>query len=341
MILSMRIFLLVSCTLMYPAIWPKTYTKMNPIPPRLEWNANNGYCGEVSLISAGLYYGQYISQYTARAVATNNKPQNKGQLLLGVNDYSAATKMHLRAVEWNTAVERSTNQFLAWVKKNVIKGYPVAIGVYTNEYLFYHKTNPKAGDPDYDHIVPVTGIGSHHPLTDTRYYRDDVIYFSDNGLWGNPNNPTYKFHYAFGPFQKSRAQANNPKGSIYSLSNDGRNYGIAILGVIDVQGDTLPVRVATNVNYEKPAIKNGSTIRPKPMPLVLTVTVSNLKPGIDYILYRYNKLEAVPKSKFNAQAANACQKWHIKISSGSTYSIKQSIESDDIAVYRAVKASAP
>ncbi len=31
------------------------------IPPRFQWNANNGYCGEVSFISAGLYYGQYCS----------------------------------------------------------------------------------------------------------------------------------------------------------------------------------------------------------------------------------------------------------------------------------------
>lgn len=31
------------------------------IPPRYQWNANNGYCGEVSFISVGLYYGQYCS----------------------------------------------------------------------------------------------------------------------------------------------------------------------------------------------------------------------------------------------------------------------------------------
>jgi len=27
------------------------------IPPRYQWNANNGYCGEVAFISVGLYYG--------------------------------------------------------------------------------------------------------------------------------------------------------------------------------------------------------------------------------------------------------------------------------------------
>ena len=31
-----------------------------------QWNANNGYCGEASLISAGLANGQYMSQADAR-----------------------------------------------------------------------------------------------------------------------------------------------------------------------------------------------------------------------------------------------------------------------------------
>jgi hypothetical protein len=33
------------------------YVVTNPIPPRTQWKANWGYCGEVSFISAGLYYG--------------------------------------------------------------------------------------------------------------------------------------------------------------------------------------------------------------------------------------------------------------------------------------------
>ncbi|MFZ8911013.1 MAG: hypothetical protein ACO20A_10210, partial [Candidatus Nanopelagicales bacterium] len=38
--------------------------------PRLQWNANGGYCGEVSFISAGMRYGQYTSQWTARSLAS-------------------------------------------------------------------------------------------------------------------------------------------------------------------------------------------------------------------------------------------------------------------------------
>jgi hypothetical protein len=302
------------------------------IPPRLQWMGNYGYCGEVSLISAGLYYGQYASQYTVRALASNNRPQNEAtsQLLLGVNDTYAARRMHLASVEWNTRTERSTPEFLNWVARNVLLGLPVAIGVYTNEYRFYGKTNPNAGDPSYDHIVPVVGAAN------------DTITFSDNGLWSpDPKTPPYLFHYSFASFPRSRRQANARTGPVYSLANDGKNYGIAITGVVDLDREMLPVRVATNVNYEKPAIKNGTSIRPKPMALELTVTVSGLEPGASYELYRYDRFAAVPDAHVNARAKNASEHWHFSITSGDTYVVQERIMSDEIAVYRAVRSSSP
>lgn len=312
----------------------------NIIPPRLQWNANSGYCGEVSLISAGLYYGQYISQYDARLATSKNATQ-KDQLLLGTNAVFAANKMHLNAVEWNACKEKNTNDFLVWVKQNVVKGYPVAIGIFTNEYLFYNKTDPKAGDPNYDHIVPVTGIESSHPLNCDDYFGDDVLNFNDNGLWAPSNKPVYLFNSNFDEFQATRKQANAKDGNIYSLSNKGTNYGIAITGVMDLNCDTLPVRLDTNLNYENPEIHDKSNTRPAAMPIILTITVSGLKPGEVYNLYRYNALESVPNAGFNSKAGNAFKKTQIKIKTGSTFVMTQQINSNEIAVYRAVKASAP
>ena len=78
------------------------YTLTIEIPPRHQWNANYGYCGETCFISAGMYYGQYCSQYTARHLASPDLPQNDvdSQLLLGVNDIRTARKMRLEAVEF-------------------------------------------------------------------------------------------------------------------------------------------------------------------------------------------------------------------------------------------------
>jgi len=88
-------------------------------------------------------------------------------------------------------------------------------------------------------------------------------------------------------------------------------------------------------------MKNGSDTRPNPMPLVLTVTVSNLVPGVLYKFYRYNNFGLVPDADFNAHAAQASQSWTIQISSGNSWVMTQNILSDEIAAYRAVPVLGP
>ncbi len=144
-------------------------------------------------------------------------------------------------------------------------------------------------------------------------FATERLTFSDNGLWGTDGNYPYFFTYRFGAFPKDRQQANSPRGPLYSLPAGRRNYGIALLGV---KGDTLPVRVWTSVNYENPAMKNNTSRRPAPMPLTLTVVVSGLTPGVNYRLYRYDSLAAIPDSDFNARAAQAAEARDVRIDSG-------------------------
>jgi hypothetical protein len=316
--------------------------KRNHIPPRYQWNHNYGYCGEVSMISAGLYYGQYLSQYDARAAASN-APQNEGrsQLLLGVNAMRAASHMHLAGIKWDDRSRNEADRFLVWVKEHVALGQPVAIGIYMNQFRFYHKHNPRAGSPQYDHIVPVVGIGSGHFGEKGRYFPSDEITFSDNGEWGSLHHARYFFTYRFEDFTKTRREANAPNGPIYSVASKARDFGIAVTGVIDREHETIPVRVATNLNYELPQIAEGSSRRPRPEPLVLTVTVSGMKGGAVYNLYRYNQLNAIPNSDFNTNAANAQQKWVITAPASGRFVMTEQILSDEVAAYRAVPADAP
>jgi len=322
----------------------ETHHKANDIPPRLQWTANFGYCGEVSLISAGLYYGQYVSQYDARAIASKKTDQSKegSQLLLGVNDAYAASQMHLNAIQWKSASTANPNNFLAWVKENVALGYPVIISVFENRHSFDGSNDENAGDAEYDHIVQVTGVSSKHPLSKPSVYdADDVITLSDNGLWSPTGQPAYVYRYASGAFQANRQEANSKSHPIYSLPRAGKNYGVAITGIIDHDGKTLPVRLSTDRKFEKPAMREGSNTRPPAEDLTLTVTVSGLKPGLSYKLYRYKSFQSVPNSGFNANAAKADRMWAINIQAGSTYTVKEKIRSDEIAVYRAVPDTAP
>ena len=323
---------------------PPSYTAGSKLPPRIQWDANYGYCGEVSFISAGLNYGQYISQYDARALASKNAPQSleSSQLLLGVNDVAAAKAMRLTATAFDTAKQPTATAFLSWVKSNVTAGYPVVIGVFVNQSRFYGTANPNAGDTEYDHIVAVTGITSTHPLIGpTTYYADDVLTFNDNGEWTGANRqPQNAFSYPFGAVATTRQLANAKTGPVYSLKSGG-DYGIAVTGIIDLSRETVPVRLATSTNAETPAMVNGSNTRPAAKPVTLTVTVSNLTPGTTYTLYRYNTMANVPDSNINANAAKAAQKWTITIPSGSTYTMTQTINSNETAVYRAVPVGAP
>jgi len=324
---------------------PLTVTVSNSIPARVQWNANYGYCGEVSFIQAGMYYGQYISQYDARALASPGVAQNleSSQLLIGVNDVATAARMHLSAIAWTPQQSPDPTPFLAWVKGNVARGYPVVIGLYTNNYKFDGATSPNAGNSEYDHIVTVTGIQSRSAISNpATYLAADVITIEDHGIWTDPGStvPPFFFSFPAGTLQATRQQANAPGGPVYSLASDTPNYGIAITGVLDTDRVTLPVRLTSSASSETPDMADNATARPASKPVTLTVTVSNLTPGVAYNLYRYASMAAVPDARFNASAAQAAQKTAVTITSGTTYTTSVTIASSDVAVFRAVPATA-
>ena len=340
---------LVSCPLLFCFFAEDPpYMHKNDLPPRIEWDENNGYCGETSYIVAGLYFGQYCSQYAVRALTSPGIPQHlrKSQLLLGVNDDKAAGAVGLKYEQWNTQ-DGSSDDFLVWVKHHVSQNHPVIIGLLNNESLIYNDPDPTAGQPDYDHIVPVRGVGSYTtPIDDGKYHGDDHIYYSDNGLYTPNDQPIYFFDAGFDAFQLTREEANNPNGPAYSLlkcpnSDQIPNYGIALLGIEDETNVTFPVKLATNLNYESPEIQDGSDSAPTPSRLTLTITVENLASSSVYNLYLYDDFSKVPTKDFNANASSAKTKFVIHTDKEGSYTLQTSIMSNDIAIFRAVSISAP
>ena len=315
------------------------------VPLRFQWNENNGYCGECCIIASGLSLGQYVSQYDARVIADEfrptSSPQTRTQFLLGVNDVFTAKELRLQSVEWDHKT-KDTSAFLGWVKQMVSKGYTVTIGLYMNYYLFYSTTDANAGDADYDHIVSVTRVDSQYP-NDGLYHDEDILYISDNGLWAPVlTGPPYIFSATFKDFQGNRKDANAKTGAVYTVPNDRQigNYGLAISGVLDDNGDTVPIAVNTNVNYETPEIDPRSNTRPKSMPLTLTGTASGLLPAVSYNLYKYSDETAVPTKQFNDNAVKASKVWKSITSNSGSYSWSESITSSDKVFYRMVRADA-
>lgn len=178
------------------------------VVPFYQWENNGGYCGEVSMIQAGLNHGQWISQFHARLVcgsglsqsgpngwckAHDNQPHHNAQLLLETpgtsvtGDYpyanaptclanarlAATTYPYLSGFKTLNVGMAGYQDYLSWIKSEVLAGHQVTIGVLLQG----------GDDPQYDHIVSVIGIGTNHSPTDSSYYGDDVLYFDDHGLY--------------------------------------------------------------------------------------------------------------------------------------------------------------
>jgi hypothetical protein len=142
------------------SVLARAATHINDIPAKYQWQNNYGYCGELSFVQGGLFYGQYCSQYDSRAMSTPgvNQASESSQLLLGLNDQKTSENMRLNVTRWGSdqSDAKRSHGFLLWIKEHVVRGFPVTIGVLMNEYLF----EMDGGDDEYDHIVTVYGIES-------------------------------------------------------------------------------------------------------------------------------------------------------------------------------------
>jgi hypothetical protein len=289
------------------------------VTPYYQWESNDGYCGEVSLISSGMVNGQWMSQYNARLIcgafaglATNGSgatllqagnplttlPNYNAQLLIespgtgvsGPDDFAhsalcgANSQLQTAIYPYTTGFKHPNlgqvgyQDYMRWIKAQVIAGNQVTIGVYLNGGF----------DTQYDHEVSVLKIGTNHAPTDENYYGDDVLYFEEhgvytlkykNGAWSFVENPSippgagddvqgctpYIFAYSFDSLPHTRFGANASGAPAYSIvipedrdiitgsgntAADGygrvhisgpHNYAFSVMGPVDPQSVTKPV----------------------------------------------------------------------------------------------------
>ena len=227
------------------------------LQPFYQWENNDGYCGEVSMMQAGLNNGQWMSQFNARLVCGTGLSQSgpngacaahkeqvnyNAQLLIedpgtgvtGPNIYADAAQClsnsRLNATTFDYSAQSTGTagyqQYMSWVKEQVISGHQVTLAVLLNG----------GSDPQYDHEVAVIKIGTNHSPADPTYYPDDVIYFDDHGVYtlsgttftSNPAIPPgagsestectpFVFGYTFGSLPNTRAGANRKGAQGYSI----------------------------------------------------------------------------------------------------------------------------
>jgi hypothetical protein len=239
---------------------PSTSSYIYPrqtLHPFYQWENNYGYCGEVSMIEAGLNNGQWMSQFNARLICGTGLSQSgptgacsvhggqtnyNAQLLIespgtgvsGPNTYADAamclSNSRLAATTYDYSGQASGmagyEQYMSWVKQQVIAGNQVTMAILLNG----------GSSSQYDHEVAVIKIGTNHSPADPTYYPDDVLYFDDHGVYtlsgkkftSNPAIPPgagsnttectpFVYGYSFSSLANTRAGANKSGAQGYSI----------------------------------------------------------------------------------------------------------------------------
>ena len=164
---------------------PKTlYKRVATGPtPGQQWNIAGGFCGAFSLQHAALAHGVWVSQDLVRK-ANKDQPgphHMHGDTTVGFEvmpSNVAYTAAHLRLnfVEWDYNLPApQAPAYKKWLKKNLASGhtivwFPICKG---DPHQCYPDSCPNGGACD--HVEPMYGLYSNHPLTDETVYDDDVI----------------------------------------------------------------------------------------------------------------------------------------------------------------------
>jgi hypothetical protein len=292
------------------SLWANASVQLD-IPPRRQWDNNNGYCGECSIQQCALYYGTYISQYNVREIID---PTQQQDVWAPDNSGPIFDVLRLHYVAWNS--DEATPQYqnyLVWTKSHLQQNQPVIIDVYVQG----------CDDPYYDHIIPATGFTSGDTNT---YHGTDTLVFNDN-------YSTTSFTRLFSTLNDTRAMEGNGAIYEYCIPTD-TDFGCAVTGIEDSSGTALPVYLSVNL-WNEPNISEGAS----PVQMNATIQVSALKTGTAYVLLRYNDYHNVPTNNYLSSAYNTATTF---VATNSTQTLYDSFMSNGTVIYRCVPApSAP
>lgn len=118
---------------------------------------------------------------------------------------------------------------------------------------------------------------------------------------------------------------------MYPCMYDEISYGNAILGPVDPKGLALRTSVAVP-GYSEPNVRNGES----PDNFQSTVTVSGLKSGASYVIYRYNTLDSVPTNSNYSSSSYHAKHEFTASSETYVYEDSETIISDGVAYYRTI-----
>lgn len=269
------------------------YTTVLDLQPRQQWNINGGFCGAVSIQSAALGVGAWISQDLVRKANTHGEGHGTPDLgyeILPSNVAETVKNLKLDGEEWDyTQPKPQAAAFKSFIKRNLVKSHPIVWFPLCkgDSHDPYTADTPNGGA--YDHVEAMWGIGSNHPLDDETVYDDDWILHGSN----QDLEPYYRHMSTLEDDLSMEGNCKEAgsgfgKNEMYPCFYDKVTYGLAVRGL--QKTGNLPV--VLNVDrQDEPDVRQPFS---RAAQLRGTVTVSGLAVGQSYVLYRYDSTGSLP-----------------------------------------------
>lgn len=213
-----------------------------------------------------------------------------GYEVMPINVAYTAEHLRLNFDEWDyTRPAPQAAAYKAWLKSHLVEGepivwFPICKG---DSHQCYPGSCPSGGTCD--HVEPMYGIFSNHPLSDPTVYDDDwILHASDQDLL-----PYYRKINSLDDTLAMGGNCKNAgsgfgKNEMFPCIYDQVTYGLAVTG-LNVTG-TLPLALTTDGAVQEPDVRTGAP----PAALSGAVWISGLTPGASYAIYRYNSTGSLP-----------------------------------------------
>lgn len=219
-----------------------------------------------------------------------------GYEVIPINVAYTAKHLKLRYNEWNyNSAKPQACAYKQWIKQHLAEGsvvvwFPMCKGDH-GDGCYGGPGCPNGGR--LDHVEPMYGIFSDHPLNDTHAYDDDwILHASDQD-----HEPYYRQLRSLDDGVNMTGNCKDAQGfpgrnEMYPCFDRQVTYGLAVQGLA-VKG-TLPVSLQVHDDNDKhvdePNVRTGG----KSVLLHGTVHIEGLVSGNDYVLCKYNSTESLP-----------------------------------------------
>lgn len=243
-------------------LYPKSkiYKIKLSISPRIQWWHNGAYCAEVSIQTALLGKGIYMSQAWIR----NHSPYSGNSAFFGDkktgyeivpgNIEQALQQLDISYERWNGS---DVFLFFKWIKKNIVKGYPIVWFVQGAESTYV------------EHAEIISGYISKYPLTHKSVYTDDMIRYHNN-------IELLSYYRRVDSFVDKGSQKNCTYGSSFGTECISPDYqfAVAIHGI----KTSLPIHLKIS--------DGGMEAKDKKL-ITITVIIKQIKKNKKYKITRY------------------------------------------------------